>query len=84
MGRANDTMAVVDVEGRVFGTRGLRVVDASVFPLLPPGHPQATVCEFPFLSFPPWGLPAAVFDMYGVGGKAADFLYRCVGGEDRL
>lgn len=46
MGRRNDTMAVVDTQGRVHGTTGLRVVDASVFPLLPPGHPQATVCEF--------------------------------------
>ncbi|KAL8765549.1 MAG: hypothetical protein Q9209_007420 [Squamulea sp. 1 TL-2023] len=43
MGRANDTMAVVDTQGRVFGVKGLRVVDASSFPLLPPGHPQATV-----------------------------------------
>ena len=30
---------------RVFGVQGLRVVDASAFPLLPPGHPQATICE---------------------------------------
>ena len=28
---------------RVIGVNGLRVVDASMFPLLPPGHPQATV-----------------------------------------
>lgn len=46
MGRSNDSKAVVDTEARVFGVHGLRVVDASSFPLLPPGHPQATVCEF--------------------------------------
>lgn len=34
---------VVDNLGRVYGTQGLRVVDASVFPLLPPGHPQALI-----------------------------------------
>ncbi|OCK81714.1 GMC oxidoreductase [Lepidopterella palustris CBS 459.81] len=41
MGQANDVMAVVDSTAKVFGVRGLRVVDASVFPLLPPGHPQS-------------------------------------------
>lgn len=30
---------------RVIGVHGLRVVDASAFPLLPPGHPQSTVCK---------------------------------------
>lgn len=39
-------MAVVDSKARVFGVNGLRVVDASSFALLPPGHPQSTVCEF--------------------------------------
>ena len=44
MGKAEeDRMAVVDHRSRVFGVGGLRVVDASVFPVLPPGHPQATV-----------------------------------------
>ena len=43
MGRSGDEMAVLDTEGRVFGTRGLRVVDASAFPFLTPGHPQAVV-----------------------------------------
>ena len=38
-------MAVVDTRARVFGTKNLRVVDSSAFPLLPPGHPQSTVCE---------------------------------------
>lgn len=49
MGRANDTMAVLDGGAKVIGVKGLRVVDASAFPELPPGHPQATVCKF-FLS----------------------------------
>ena len=48
MGRKNDSNAVVDTQGRVYGVRGLRVVDASIFPLLPPGHPQATVCKSPY------------------------------------
>jgi choline dehydrogenase len=43
MGRKGDRMAVVDSSGRVFGTTGLRVVDASAMPFLPPGHPMATV-----------------------------------------
>jgi choline dehydrogenase len=43
MGKKGDMMAVVDSEGKVFGTSGLRVVDASAMPFLPPGHPMATV-----------------------------------------
>lgn len=43
MGKANDAMAVIDNQARVFGVKGLRVVDASSFPFLPPGHPQSTV-----------------------------------------
>lgn len=35
MGPASDAMAVVDQRFRVHGTRGLRVVDASVFPRIP-------------------------------------------------
>lgn len=45
MGRASDPLAVVDSAGRVFGVGRLRVVDASIFPILPPGHPSGTVCE---------------------------------------
>lgn len=45
MGRANDSMAVVDSQARVFGVQRLRVVDASSFPFLTPGHPQSVVCE---------------------------------------
>ena len=42
MSLPNGPMAVVDNGGKVFGVNGLRVVDASVFPFLPPGHPQST------------------------------------------
>ena len=50
MGRRNDRMAVVDSRARVIGVEGLRVVDASSFALLPPGHPQSTVCKSWLLS----------------------------------
>ncbi|KAL8951283.1 MAG: hypothetical protein Q9222_002738 [Ikaeria aurantiellina] len=43
MGLPNDTMAVIDSRARVYGVQNLRVVDASAFPFLPPGHPQSTV-----------------------------------------
>jgi 5-(hydroxymethyl)furfural/furfural oxidase len=35
MGREDDPMAVVDTAGRVRGIGGLRVVDASIFPVVP-------------------------------------------------
>ncbi|KAL8278713.1 hypothetical protein RQP46_008782 [Phenoliferia psychrophenolica] len=34
---------VLDSRLRVYGTTGLRVIDASSFPSLPPGHPQSTI-----------------------------------------
>ena len=43
MGKDIDSGAVVDTHARVMGVDGLRVVDASAFPLLPPGHPQSTI-----------------------------------------
>jgi choline dehydrogenase-like flavoprotein len=43
MGKANDPMAVIDTKARVYGVEALRVVDASSFPLLPPGHPLRTI-----------------------------------------
>lgn len=46
MGREDDRNAVVDNHSRVIGVQGLRVVDASAFPILPPGHPQSTVCKY--------------------------------------
>lgn len=46
MGPLEDTMSVVDPAGRVIGVQNLRVVDASIFPFLPPGQPSATVCKY--------------------------------------
>jgi len=46
MGTKNDTLAVVDSDAFVFGTSKLRIVDASAFPILPPGHPQSTIYAF--------------------------------------
>lgn len=43
MGKAGDPKAVIDSKARVMGVTGLRVVDASAFPFLPPGHPTAVV-----------------------------------------
>lgn len=43
MGRTDDPTAVVDARARVIGVNRLRVVDASAFALLPPGHPQSVV-----------------------------------------
>ena len=45
MGKPTDPNAVVDSRAKVIGVKGLRVVDASAFPFLPPGHPQGTVCK---------------------------------------
>jgi 5-(hydroxymethyl)furfural/furfural oxidase len=35
MGAADDPMSVVDTQGRVHGVEGLRVIDASIFPMVP-------------------------------------------------
>lgn len=43
VGRADEETAVVDNRFRVIGVSGLRVVDASVLPLLTPSHPQALI-----------------------------------------
>ncbi|MBW0493820.1 hypothetical protein O181_033535 [Austropuccinia psidii MF-1] len=41
--RTIDKGGVIDSKFRVYGTHNLRVVDASSFPSLPPGHPQSTI-----------------------------------------
>ena len=43
MGKREDKRAVVDSSARVFGVKGLRVVDNSASPFAVPGHPQSTV-----------------------------------------
>jgi choline dehydrogenase len=45
-------MAVIDSQARVIGVHNLRVVDASSFPLLPPGHPTSTICKLPKMLAP--------------------------------
>lgn len=68
MGKIDDPMTVVNTEGQVIGVKGLRVVDAAAFPLLPPGHPQATVCKSRYFFSNPTKL----------------IEYRCVGREDGM
>ncbi len=38
-----ETGGVVDPRLRVYGTKNLRVVDASVLPIVPRGNPQSSV-----------------------------------------
>jgi len=48
MGPTSDPLAVVDGEGRVYGTENLVVADSSVFPTLPRGNihfPVVAVAE---------------------------------------
>ncbi|USP75497.1 Cyclase atC [Curvularia clavata] len=43
MGKSAQEGAVVDSKARVFGVKGLRVVDNSVVPFSVPGHPQSSM-----------------------------------------
>jgi 5-(hydroxymethyl)furfural/furfural oxidase len=43
MGQPGDPDAVVDSSGKIHGMRGLRVVDASIFPTIPRGYPHFIV-----------------------------------------
>ncbi|XP_076249232.1 glucose dehydrogenase [FAD, quinone]-like [Calliopsis andreniformis] len=43
MGPKNDPDAVVDPQLRVYGVKGLRVVDASIMPTMPTGHVNAGI-----------------------------------------
>ncbi|KAF2726644.1 oxidoreductase [Polyplosphaeria fusca] len=46
MGPKSDPETVVDSRARVIGVKGLRVVDASAFPFVPPGQPMSVVYMF--------------------------------------
>jgi len=46
MGKRGDPNSVSDSRARVFGVKGLRVVDASAFPTSPPGHPMSSIYMF--------------------------------------
>ncbi|KAF2710682.1 GMC oxidoreductase [Pleomassaria siparia CBS 279.74] len=46
MGPKSDPDSVVDTRARVRGVKGLRVVDASAFPFVPPGQPMSVVYMF--------------------------------------
>ena len=82
MGASNDTMAVLDSQAQVYGVQNLRVVDASSFPFLTPGHPQATVyalaekiaADILGSSVPPPG-----YDLSGVNGGSSDTTGSCSG-----
>ena len=43
MGSPDDRLAVTDPAGRVYGVQGLRVVDASIFPVIPRANPNIPV-----------------------------------------
>jgi 5-(hydroxymethyl)furfural/furfural oxidase len=43
MGAANDPAAVTNSAGRVYGVENLRVVDASIFPVIPRANPNIPV-----------------------------------------
>ena len=46
MGNETDPAAVVDSHGRVYGVKGVRVVDASIIPFAVPGHSMSHVCKW--------------------------------------
>lgn len=45
MGNPKDVDAVIDSQAKVIGVQNVRVVDASMFPFVPPGHPTALICK---------------------------------------
>ena len=43
-GKARDLNAVVEIRAGVIGVKGLKIVDISAAPFMPPSHPRATIC----------------------------------------
>ncbi|KAL8650553.1 MAG: hypothetical protein Q9226_005098, partial [Calogaya cf. arnoldii] len=73
MGKAADKMAVLDSHARVRGVSNLRVVDASSFPILPPGHPQSVIYALAEkIAADILGLDATIGEGYGLGGYFRD------------
>ncbi|KAI4212768.1 MAG: hypothetical protein LQ349_009326, partial [Xanthoria aureola] len=73
MGKADDRTAVVDSRAQVYGTKGLRVVDASSFPFLPPGHPQSVIYALAEkIAADILGLDATIGEGYSMGGYTQD------------
>lgn len=69
MGRPGNEAAVVDSHAKVIGVQRLRVVDASAFPFLPPGHPRSTICK-------------CAFERLVLSRHFSDFPFRCARGKD--
>lgn len=65
MGKADDLGAVVDTRARVYNTKGLRVSDASMFPVKPNANTQA----------PTYGITQKIFDLVSV--EEYDTLLKC-------
>lgn len=62
MGKPDDTQAVVDTRARVYNTKGLRVCDASIFPVKPNANTMA----------PTYGIAQKIFDL--VSEEEYDYL----------
>lgn len=81
MGGNNDESAVVDNHGCVRGgVSSLRIIDASVMPILPPGQPMSTVCEFSNDLPPASSINLTAYSVDAIAEKlSADILYghRC-------
>lgn len=74
MGWSDDPMAVVNSQARVFGAKDLRVVDASAFPHLPPGHPQRANCKYTPVPRAGCNQQAANFAIDMIAEKIADLI----------
>ena len=72
MGRPDDPMSVVDTQGRVKGVQGLRVVDASIFPVVPCAN-----TNFPTLMTAE-KISAAMTWISNMSSRASEGPFRCL------